>query len=491
MEGVAGPPLFSPALTVAAAGAYLRPMRTVLACLLVLSSAADASARTRCRTLSPSQARLQALAGGRPDHAVSLPSADGYPFWVHGPAGTTAYVTALRDVMDYAWQVEIVQRGWAPPLPDEAGPDDGFDVYVDTSLDTDEAGVDFDDEYFDSEWDDATSYMSLPEAFSSPDVLVSTVVHELNHASQFALDAAEDDAFYEHTAVLVEQQVAGFVEGYGVGIADYQQNPRRALDYIVEDYYEYGAALWLMFLAEAVGDGGDALVQALWTEGRQATFDWDNEPDFLDTLPGLLAAEGWDLPRFFGTFALWRYYTGSRDDGAHFAAGDEWGADSLVAVDSRSLGEGLRLEADLAAYGAKHFLVSVAGESTLAASADEETVAALEPRDGTGTALGEVVIVAPSEETAVALPEGTAEVLVALTRLPEAYDPEDDEWGYAEVGLALVPPGGSIDDGTGTGREPSSGDPEDDCSAVSPGLYFALLALAALRRVLKRGSAIE
>ncbi len=202
-------------------------------------------------------------------------------------------------------------------------------------------------------WYDLTSYMVLPMSFTSGDHLFSVVAHELNHASQYAIDSLEDDAFFEHTAVFVEQRVAHFVPEYGVGIPDYQAHPDRAINYLQTDFYEYGASLWLMFLSEHLDDGGQALVQRLWLESRQPS-STTNEPDHLDVLAALLAQRGEDLPQFFATFGAWRYFTGSRDDGLHFKDAALWGTASEVAVSTVSLDRPEVIEAALAAFGSTH-----------------------------------------------------------------------------------------------------------------------------------------
>ena len=67
-------------------------------------------------------------------------------------------------------------------------------------------------------WSDSTSFIGVPRTFDDDASLFSVIAHELNHASQFALDDGQDDAFFEHTAVFVERLVAHHVPEYGVGI---------------------------------------------------------------------------------------------------------------------------------------------------------------------------------------------------------------------------------------------------------------------------------
>ena len=290
-----------------------------LAMVLVFGDAAQA---LRCRTIERRNHPRVLAQHARPAAAISAPSALGYPFLVHGPAGSETLLARIRDAADRAWRAEIAEGVWPRPAPDRGGPDDRFDLYIDTSLGEGEAYVEGEDAAAGEPFDSSTSFMGLPTQFADDLELFSIVAHELNHGSQYAIDPLEDDAFFEHTAVFVERRVAAHVPTYGVGIADFQRHPERPLDYLYRDDYEYGAALWLMFLSEHLDAGGEALVRRLWQDSRQrSAVPPANEPDFLDALDGILAERRSDRAHFFATFASWRYFTGPRDDGRHFQGG--------------------------------------------------------------------------------------------------------------------------------------------------------------------------
>ena len=272
----------------------------------------------------------------RPPAAISLPSARGFPFLVHGPLGSDALVAKVRDAADVSWQAEMVDGAWPPPPPDQGGPDGRFDFYIDASMRFPVAYTLGEDEVPATPWFDQTSYIVLPGDFPNGAALFSTVAHELNHASQYAIDAAEEDAFFEHTAVMVEQKVAKDFTSWGVGISDYQGHPERALTYLDADWYEYGAGLWLIFLSEHLDQGGYRLVQRLWNDSRQPGP--SNHPSFIDALDGILRERGMSRRQFFSTLSTWRYFTGARDDRLHFAGGGDWGPSSLVPVVRQDLG---------------------------------------------------------------------------------------------------------------------------------------------------------
>jgi hypothetical protein len=474
--------------------ALIRSFGATCLAFALLNSADLTTAQARCVTRErrhpPQLPRGAAAASaGRPSYALTVSSAQGYPFQVHGPSGSSTLLAKIRDAADVAWEAEIINGGWRAPPPDDGGPDTDFDFYIDPTLGTDEAYSDYSNDNDATSEDDAASYIGLPDTFTNDDVMRSTVAHELNHASQYAIDATEDDAFYEHTAVLVEQRVIGYVPGYGVGIGDYQDHPGRAIDYIGVDYYEYGAALWLMFLTEHVGNDSDAIVRQVWEDSAQSSVDWDNEPDFIDVLPGVLDDHGYDLHGFFAELATWRYFTGDRDDGMHFADGAQW--DSMVTVSARTLGaagEATTLTASLSAFGASFYTFNIDDEVEVAlAVSDGRSAAGAVPLDVTGMALADPTTVGGNTENAVVtLPAGTTKLLVALTRVNETYDPDDDDWSTRSVSVAVTSGDTPVDpEPDPDPTNPGNDDPSDDeggCAALATSWAALLSVLALLRR---------
>ncbi|MCC6808273.1 MAG: hypothetical protein IT381_12695 [Deltaproteobacteria bacterium] len=403
--------------------------------------------------LTPLRRQARPIASGRPAFSITVASATGLPFVVHGPAGSTATLNKIRDAADAAWQAEIVQGGWPAPPPDNNGGDNKFDIYIDPSLGEGEAFVDEDGNVTSTAWNDRMSFMCLPPTFADDAELKSLVSHELNHASQYALDGIEDDAFFEQTATLVEKLVGKDVETYSSGIEDFQKNPARALDFFGDDLFQYGGALWLMFLTEALDDGSDKLAKRLWVDGKENG--QTNEPDFLDVLPAILHDKGWTTARFFATFAIWRYFTGARDDGAHFEEGGLWGSGSLVPVGKKAWTKGAAvLDASLSPLGIALFELPAAGPIAWTA-ANADGVVAAQAIDAAGKAVGDVLIADGASGT-FAIDGKAKSVVVALTRVDETYDPDDDAWDAVKITVKLTvgetPKTGDVDvDGDGDG----------------------------------------
>lgn len=443
---------------------------------LLLAGDADAGPR-RCTTTWRRHYSVR-LPGARPASAVSVSSAAGFGFKVHGPAGSDALLARIRSAADQAWQAEIVQAGWPAPPADTGGPDSAYDFYVDPTQAQGEAYTQPEDTVTTVAWDAMTSFIGLPDSYADDAELFSIVAHELSHGSQFGIDASEDDAFYEHTSVFMEKVIAHDVPTYAVGVQDYQAHPDRALNYFGSDLYEYGAGMWLIFLSERYDAGGQALVKRLWLESKQSVA--ANEPDFLDVLPAIAADKGTDLKRFFATYAAWRYFTGARNDGLHFADAAAWGPSSLVVADVLTPSPAGSFQVWIAPFGAAWRVVSVpAGAVALDVTVTgADGVASATALDSAGKASGDLVFALNGEPAQrLALPAGTAHALVAVSYAPPAWDPDTKNWSTHQVETRVeavypqvTPDAGPVADepDAGVGVVPAP-DPKPVCHCATAG----------------------
>ena len=230
---------------------------------------------------------------------------------------------ATLSTMEHSWQVETEDLGFWPPLPDEGqcGPDDAFDVFLWRTYRA--GGVEVSVENPATEWDDYFSYMNLdPWGPYGGELLPVLVAHELSHGSQAAYDWWETPIFFEMTSQFVQTEVYPELSDYPDYLFDFQHNPDWAFDYN-DDYatwYMYGSALYLFYLQAAVFEGDGSFVAQIWDGSRNPA--GDNEPDFEDALESMLQAQaGKSFLDSVVQFGRWRYYTGFRDDGAHFPEG--------------------------------------------------------------------------------------------------------------------------------------------------------------------------
>jgi hypothetical protein len=78
--------------------------------------------------------------------------------------------------------------------------------------------------------------------------------------------------------------------------------------------------MWVRYLDERFGSDDGQLIRRIWESTGQ--LDYDNEPDFLDTIETSLA----DVPlnEVFADFGAWRTFVGQRNDGRHFRDAAQW-----------------------------------------------------------------------------------------------------------------------------------------------------------------------
>lgn len=269
-------------------------------------SAMAAVSRTR-----PHGCRRAATGRGesRPTARFSLKSSR-FPLTVHWQQDDRrSRAAALLRHVENAWQREVVDLGWAAPLPDGGkGGDDTLDLYL-VPIGEGQAYV-AEETRQAKPFAVASSYVAFDDGLPDDGTLESYAFHEFNHVCQYALDANEGDAFYENSATFMDRYLKPDGPASRTGIADFQAEPQHAVDYIgTTGEYEYGAALFLQFLVERYGQGRPDLVRELWEAGRQpATSAADkNEPDWQDVLPGVLRrVQGPDSETALTTFEAWR-----------------------------------------------------------------------------------------------------------------------------------------------------------------------------------------
>ncbi len=154
--------------------------------------------------------------------------------------------------------------------------------------------------------------------FDNLDFGQTTVAHEFYHAVQHAEGAYTSGRsvqwWWEATAMWVEGQVYPGTEDYYSFLYGYAFEPHRQLNAytgltsagLLEEYHQYGAAIWPRYLTEHVTS---------WTTIRDSWLLGSPDQDPMDFLADALAEEaGHDLEDVFGDFAAhnatWDYFHG-------------------------------------------------------------------------------------------------------------------------------------------------------------------------------------
>lgn len=380
--------------------------------------------------------------------------------------------TAL-DAAEHSWDVETQAYGFYAPLtPDATGPAGRFRYFIDS---TGMGGGGYTAPYDmnpDTPWTDCFTYIVVDP--SNPlSFIPGVVAHESNHAMQAAMDCLEVTTFWENTAVYIAAAVYSSEWDYAIQTMPYfQSQPWRALDYMSQprsDLYEYGGALFLIWLTDAyalpptepwpsMGGDGPVLVRQIW-EGSMETSSF-NEPDYYDVIPQVLSDRGHSesMEDVLMDFSEARYFVGRDDDGRHIRnAGAFWGAELTLADEI--------WENDLplhdaeptsttkpAPYGSNHILIHTPADTDaplrVSFDGDDDTRwrVRLVPIGEPAGAATEIPLAPQTWDGSQILDPGSSNtVLMVVANLgTDRYDPDSRQWptsGYRySVQLDLPPP---------------------------------------------------
>ena len=237
----------------------------------------------------------------------------------------------ILDTIAVSYAKQVGEWGFWPPIVEEGA--DPYRVYL---MDAGGAAG-YTSPYLDNPatpHNDAFSYIVIDPQLDGLQ-LDATVAHEFNHACQVAMDASELRSFMENTASYIEVAVLpSSIPLVAAMFPYFQSQPFRPLEYrlsIHSDGYEYGGALWPMFLTHYYGDGDPVWLRRVWEASVQEGF--MNEPDYFDALDTVLIEDGGidggidgggvrDAAR---TFARYRFFVGNYADGYHLPNAEYWG----------------------------------------------------------------------------------------------------------------------------------------------------------------------
>ncbi|MBW2459592.1 MAG: IPT/TIG domain-containing protein [Deltaproteobacteria bacterium] len=280
----------------------------------------------RLPQLEPStRAQVQELLDPPPPLSLSIERDDVFPFRVSYSSPALAdKAERVLEAAETSYLKQVEQWGfWAPAL--EPG-SDWYEIFL---MDPGSPGVaGYTSPYLENAATpraDTHSYIVIGDSYDG--VLQDSVVtHEFNHACQLSMDASEQLAFLENTATYIETAVYPASWPYNsVMFPAFQSHPYRPLEYSQpgsSDGYEYGGALWVVFLEHLYGANDPSWIRQIWEGSVQDG--WLNEPDYFDALDGQLAEDG-GLAEAVRVFAEYRYFVGADDDGHHLPDAWQWG----------------------------------------------------------------------------------------------------------------------------------------------------------------------
>jgi hypothetical protein len=245
-------------------------------------------------------------------------------------ATTLAYAESTAVFAESCW-ARGDRLGWINPPGDYGvGGDNLFDIYLRSSANLGAYGVSWYDTantaYYPDGWCSWVEICtdSVPQPFTRYGRLKALVAHEFHHSVQQAYSENEEPkwAFYENTSVWVEEVLwpgRGTLYWRNHNTESYVENPLTRPYYSINSTtstYEYPGGLWPQFLSEYFSS---TTVRRIWElcgnhVGNHILKDVDSvlQRDFGGTLQDAL-----------GHYAIWRYFTGGRDDNLHYARANE------------------------------------------------------------------------------------------------------------------------------------------------------------------------
>ena len=275
---------------------------------IILVSAASAEDASRCGTREAHEVFLRGENLARPSNGPLYIYTTNFiihydTVGVH--ACSPAYAESTAVYAEYAREVQVGGLGFAPPPPDNAGPDDRYDIYIQDI-----------NPFYGQSWTEApypdpyptgaTSYVKLRNTMTW-DELRACTAHEFNHGCQKRY-SSEYLWWYESVACWAEEMCYDDVNWYVLSLNTFPNplaDPHLSIDNI-DNEYEYASQIWPMFLHEYYGL---SCLRLIWEEIGQV-----GGSNVLSAIDAVLEDYDSNLKMALGNYAVWRYFTGVRAD---------------------------------------------------------------------------------------------------------------------------------------------------------------------------------
>jgi hypothetical protein len=259
---------------------------------------------------------------------------------------TWAYAEKVAAAAQEAWYFQINSLGWQAPPGDGTcgGGFNKFDIYIKrvnfygaTQPELQVTGT-----------NGYTSYIIVTTGLIIGGVhtplteneIRVTLAHEFNHALQFGYNGTKsiesNSWFFENTATWIEEIQYPEINDW---ITIFLNNPNAfsplnrpylPIDHFGNDY-QYNGALFCHMLSRWFGN---QFIQNIWQYAA------NSNNLFLSDINSVLISRNTNLKNALKKYAVWRYYTGSRDDGNHFPKGHLYNSSKILREHITGIGSG-------------------------------------------------------------------------------------------------------------------------------------------------------
>ena len=228
------------------------------------------------------------------------------------------YIDSVAFYLEYAWQVEVVEMGYAPPPPDNRGPGPEVDVFICNLSLQFYGGAQTDNNNVIGQNptrvhgylvldNDYVGYPARPMA-----ALRVTTAHEFHHIIEFSAyrtalapySSISQFSLYEATATWMEEKVHPDVDDWRQYVEELLQNPQNYgfSTHNTGDFTTgYGHMLYITYLERKYGPD---VIREIWEEFRTR--------ESFPAIDAVLMRRDFNLSRSYCEFGEWSYYTGYR-----------------------------------------------------------------------------------------------------------------------------------------------------------------------------------
>lgn len=385
-----------------------------------------------------------------PDLTYTMEVTNPFPIRVsYSAPSQQSMAQAILNAAVTSYQVEVQNWGfWEPAIESGAV---YYRYYVD---DTGMGGGAYTapyDEVLSTPRYDFYTYVVV-DPLNDIDYIGAIVAHEFNHACQAAMDGAETMAFWENTATYIMSQV--FPDQFFYTMAffpEFQGYPYRPLEYhgTGNGAYEYGGALWIIFLEQLYGNNDPTWIRSIWEGSVQNS--WNNEPDYFDVLRDVLQPSG-GFTEMVRTFAQHRYFVGSDDDGQHLDGASEWFSGEVYKEGNYTLSDLSVINASPSSTnrpqpnGCNYIQLRVTSQpmasirfSVSGLTGATWNVDLMRIHQGNPTTFQRMTIDAQGEASEVVNPDmGDKLVMVVCQLTGSSYDPDDQNWTARSYSYSIL-----------------------------------------------------
>ncbi len=258
--------------------------------------------------------------------------------------GIPDYIDSVDYYMEFAWQKEIEECGYAVPPPDNVAPgvggiDERIDVFI-TELSRNYYGLAQPEA--DISGNRQVGYLVLDNdyrGYPTPGIagLRVTTAHEFHHIVQFSAYLADysQAALYEATSTWMEYKVHPDLNDYRFYFNNFLLAPQQypfSTHNVGDNYTGYAHMHYLLSIAQQLDND---IVLEIWNEFKRTGRSFD-------AIDAALKARnaGLNLTNSYCTFARWSYYTGANAaDTSFFAKASQY--PTIKPVEIKILDEGV------------------------------------------------------------------------------------------------------------------------------------------------------